>query len=97
MSRFHLALFASDLTGKKPKLSILVCTECKANKRIGEVPVLRLRVWLYQDDNYLDGDTISKVTSANLQKKLNVVIVVGTTLKVPRAKKLVKDMYRRVR
>jgi NAD-dependent histone deacetylase SIR2 len=97
LSRFHPALFASDLTGKKPKPSIPVCTECKANKRTGEVPVLRPRVWLYQDDNYPDGDAISKVTSADLQKELDVVIVVGTALKVPGAKKLAKDMCRRVR
>ena len=95
LSRFDPALFASALSAKKPSLP--TCSECKAHKRTGEVPVLRPRVWLYLDDNYPDEDAISRVTHADLQKKLDVVIVVGTALKVKGAKELAKDMCTAVR
>jgi NAD-dependent SIR2 family protein deacetylase len=95
LSRFDPALFASALSAKKPSLP--TCTECKAHKRTGEVPVLRPRVWLYLDGDYPDEDAISKVTHADLQKKLDVVIVVGTALKVKGAKELAKDMCTAVR
>jgi NAD-dependent SIR2 family protein deacetylase len=88
-------LFALALTAEKP--SLLTYTKCKAHKRTGEVPILRPRVWLYLDNNYPDEDAISRVTYADLQKKLDVVIVVGTTLKVKGAKELAKDIYTTVR
>ncbi len=58
---------------------------------------MRPRVWLYLDDNYPDEDAISRVTHADLQKKLDVVIVVGTALNVKGAKELAKDMCTAVR
>ncbi|TVY18846.1 NAD-dependent protein deacetylase [Lachnellula arida] len=70
---------------------------CKVHKRTGKVPVLRPRVWLYLDDDYPDADAISSVADADLQKKLDVVIVVGTALKIKSAKKLAKDMCIAVR
>jgi NAD-dependent histone deacetylase SIR2 len=64
LSRFDPALFASALSAKK--LSLPTYTEYKAHKRIGEVPVLRPRVWLYLNDNYPDEDVINRVTRADL-------------------------------
>ena len=90
MSPFDPATFASES-------SLPPCTECKAHKRTGKVPVLRPRVWLYLDDDYPDADAISSVANADLQKKLDVVIVVGTALKIESAKKLAKDMCTAVR
>jgi NAD-dependent SIR2 family protein deacetylase len=58
---------------------------------------LRPRVWLYLDNNYPDEDAISRVTHADLQKKLDIVIVVGTALKVKGAKELAKDICTAVR
>ena len=95
MSRFDPALFALALTAEKQ--SLLTCTKCKTHKRTGEVPVLRPRVWLYLNDNYPDKDAISRVTYADLQKKLDMIIIVGIVLKVKEAKELAKNIYTIVR
>jgi NAD-dependent SIR2 family protein deacetylase len=95
VSHFDPALFASALSAKKPSLPI--CTECKPHKRTGEVHVLRPRLWLYEDHAYPDMDAIERVRDSDLQKKLDVVIVVGTALKVGGAKDLAKAMCTAVR
>lgn len=90
LSQFDPALFASES-------SLPPCTECKVHKRTGKVPVLRPRVWLYLDDDYPDADAISSVANADLQKKPDLVIVVGTALKVGSAQKLAKALCTKVR
>ena len=90
LSRFDPALFALEPSGPR-------CTECKVSRRGGRVPVLRPRVWLYQDFHYPDADAISTVQHADLQKKPDLVVVVGTALKVDSARFLARDMCKAVR
>lgn len=47
---------------------------------------------MYQDTNYLDSEAIYKVRIADLTAKLNVVIVVGTALKVLATKTFARNM-----
>ena len=93
LSRFDPALFASG--------SLPCCTECEEQERKrliegkrsrSKIPVLRPRVWLYYNDDYPDADTISIVKEADFKASPEVVIVVGTGLKIPSAKMLARDM-----
>ena len=62
----------------------------KRHRGIGR---LRPNVVLYGEEDP-DGDMIGKVAERNLQKGLDMVIVVGTGLKVPGARRLVKEFCR---
>ena len=92
LSCFDLALFALG--------SLLYCAKCeedkwfyKGRRRPRPIPVVRPRIWLYQDFDYLDTEAIDIVRTADLSVKPNAVIVVGTTLKVDSAKILAQDIY----
>jgi len=50
-------------------------------------------VVLYGEENP-DGDTIGKIAERDLRTGPDVVIMVGTGLKVPGARRLVKEFYR---
>jgi NAD-dependent histone deacetylase SIR2 len=62
-----------------------------AGKRSHGVGRLRPRMVLYSEHNP-DGDAIGAVTKADLRTRPDALIVVGTTLKVPGVKRIVKEM-----
>jgi hypothetical protein len=85
---FDLALFTLG--------SLLFCAKYKENKLLNKnkrkakaIPVIRLRIWLYNNFNYLDAKAINKVKAIDLKAKPNIVIVVSTVLKVKLAKAFV--------
>jgi len=68
----------------------------KMGKRHRGIGRLRPNVVLYGEDNP-NGDTIGKVAERDLRTGPDMVIVVGTGLKVPGAKRLVKEFCRSVK
>lgn len=62
-----------------------------AGKRSHGVGRLRPRMVLYHEHNP-DDEAIGKVVSADLRTRPDALIVVGTTLKVPGVKRIVKEM-----
>ena len=72
-----------------------LCGECvgtdKARKRSIGVGRLRPRIVLYNEDNP-DQDAIGAVTVADLKSRPDAVIVVGTSLKIPGVKRIVREM-----
>ncbi|KAL2132630.1 hypothetical protein VTI74DRAFT_3569 [Chaetomium olivicolor] len=93
----HLEPFNPLLfTGPEPPL----CERCKeqdevrtafAGKRSHGVGRLRPRILLYNEYNY-DEDAIGNVSKADLRRVPDAVIVVGTSLKIPGVRRLVKEM-----
>ncbi|KAK2073003.1 hypothetical protein P8C59_007317 [Phyllachora maydis] len=88
---------ASLFEGPEPPL----CQDCKevdevrtqhAGKRSHGIGRLRPRIVLYNEFNTPDQDAIGRVCKADLQRVPDAVIVVGTSLKVPGARRLVKEM-----
>jgi NAD+-dependent protein deacetylase SIR2 len=76
------------------------CTSCEdldsvrtlhAGKRSHGIGKLRPRMVLYNEHNP-DGEAIGAVTTADLRSRPDAVIVVGTSLKVPGVKRIVKEM-----
>lgn len=65
----------------------------RGRRRARAIPIMRPRIWLYSDFDYPDTDAIDKVIAIDLDTKLDIVIVVGTMLKVESAKALVWDIY----
>jgi len=65
-------------------------------KRYRGIGRLRPNVVLYGKENP-NGDTIRKITERDLRTGLDIVIIVGIGLKVPRARRLVKEFYRSVK
>jgi len=51
---------------------------------------IRPNILFYSEDNY-NGVKIGKIVLKDLQKAPNILIIAGTSLKVPGAKRLVKD------
>ncbi|KAG8674512.1 hypothetical protein FPOAC2_00538 [Fusarium poae] len=83
-------------TGPKPPL----CSTCKdldevrtahAGKRSHGIGRLRPRFVLYNEYNP-DEEAIGNVSSADLKARPDAVVVVGTTLKVPGTRRLVREM-----
>jgi NAD-dependent SIR2 family protein deacetylase len=79
--------------------SLLFCAKCKEDKLLNKgrrrakaIPVIRPRIWLYNDFNYLDAKAINKVRAIDLKAKPNIVIIVSTMLKVKLAKVFVQDI-----
>ncbi|XEU97937.1 hypothetical protein FSHL1_003224 [Fusarium sambucinum] len=77
-----------------------LCPTCKdldevrtahAGKRSHGIGRLRPRVVLYNEFNP-DGEAIGNVSSADLKARPDAVVVVGTTLKVPGTRRLVREM-----
>ncbi|KAK9237911.1 DHS-like NAD/FAD-binding domain-containing protein [Lipomyces kononenkoae] len=75
------------------------CTECReldsvrevVGKRTQGVGRLRPRIVLYNEFNP-DGEAIGKVTSSDLKARPDGMLVVGTSLKVPGVRRIVKEM-----
>jgi NAD-dependent SIR2 family protein deacetylase len=85
LSYFDLALFTIG--------SLPFCAKCKEDellnkgkRRAKAILVIRPRIWLYNDFDYLDTEAINKVKAADLKAKPDTVIVVSTALKVKLAK-----------
>ncbi|KAB5536491.1 DHS-like NAD/FAD-binding domain-containing protein [Coniochaeta sp. 2T2.1] len=90
------AFDASLFNGPEPPL----CPQCltmeevrinHANRRSHGVGKLRPRIVLYNEHNP-DQDAIGSVSGADLKKGPDAVIVVGTTLKIPGVRRLVKEL-----
>ena len=62
-------------------------------KRRRSIGVLRPNVVLYGEDNP-DANTIGKIVQRDLRTGPDVVLVVGTRLKVPGARRLAKELCR---
>lgn len=94
---FNAALFE----GPEPPLC-QPCTEQDevrtgfAGKRSHGIGKLRPRIVLYNEHNP-DEDAIGMVSSADLRRVPDAVIVVGTTLKIPGVQRLVKEMCKLTR
>jgi NAD-dependent histone deacetylase SIR2 len=82
-----------------------ICTNCEelnrvrtevAGKRSHGVGMLRPRMVLYNEHNP-DDEAIGAVTREDLRKRPDAIIVVGTTLKVPGVKRIVREMCATVR
>jgi NAD-dependent histone deacetylase SIR2 len=96
LSHFDPALFTSG--------SLPFCAECEEDELLNEgrrraraIPVIRPRIWLYNDFDYPDAEAIDKVRAADLKAKPDAVIVVGTALEVESAKAFARDMCRTAR
>ncbi|KAI9655338.1 MAG: hypothetical protein M1821_005485 [Bathelium mastoideum] len=81
------------------------CRECAetdrvrtdhAGKRSHGIGRMRPRMVLYNEHNP-DDEAIGSVTQADLRKRPDALIVVGTTLKVPGVKRIVREMAKTVR
>ncbi|KAK4173011.1 DHS-like NAD/FAD-binding domain-containing protein [Triangularia setosa] len=93
----HLETFNPSLfQGPEPPL----CEKCKeqdevrtafAGKRSHGIGKLRPRIVLYNEYNP-DEDAIGMVSKADLRRVPDAVIVVGTTLKIPGVRRLVKEL-----
>jgi len=93
----HLSEFdASLFEGPVPP----ICPECQeqdrirtqhANKRSHGVGFLRPRMVLYNEHNP-DDVAIGNVVAEDLRKRPDAVIVVGTSLKIPGVKRIVREM-----
>ncbi|KAI9844414.1 MAG: hypothetical protein M1837_005615 [Sclerophora amabilis] len=92
LSDFEAALF----DGPEPPS----CPECEqldlvrtniAGKRSHGIGKLRPRIVLYNEHNP-DDEAIGAVTRADLKSRPDAVIVVGTTLKVPGVRRIVREM-----
>jgi NAD-dependent histone deacetylase SIR2 len=93
----HLETFDPSLfDGPEPPLckSCLELEEVRiahAGKRSHGVGKLRPRIVLY-NEHHPDQDAIGSVSEADIRKVPDAVIVVGTTLKVPGVRRIVKEM-----
>ena len=93
----HTSDFRSELfQGPDPPL----CPEClerdavrtnHAGKRSHGIGKLRPRIVLYNEHNP-DEDAIGAVVTADLRSRPDAVIVVGTSLKIPGVKRIVREM-----
>ena len=92
LSPFEAALF----TGPRPPS----CNQCKENdqirtdvagKRSHGVGKLRPRMVLYNESNP-DDEAIGAVVKADLLKRPDAVIVVGTSMEIPGVKRMVREM-----
>ncbi|CAP69556.1 uncharacterized protein PODANS_1_12140 [Podospora anserina S mat+] len=93
----HLETFNPSLfQGPEPPL----CEKCKeqdevrtafAGKRSHGIGKLRPRIVLYNEYNP-DEDAIGMVSKADLRRVPDAVVVVGTTLKIPGVRRLVKEL-----
>ncbi|KAK3301124.1 DHS-like NAD/FAD-binding domain-containing protein [Chaetomium fimeti] len=92
LERFNASLFE----GPEPPL----CEKCKeqdevrtafAGKRSHGIGKLRPRIVLYNEYNP-DEEAIGNVSKADLRRVPDAVIVVGTSLKIPGVRRLVKEM-----
>lgn len=82
-----------------------ICKRCEevdeirtsiAGKRSHGIGRLRPRMVLYNEHNP-DDEAIGRVTSDDLRKRPDAIIVVGTTLKIPGVRRIVREMCATVR
>ncbi|KFZ18876.1 hypothetical protein V501_00965, partial [Pseudogymnoascus sp. VKM F-4519 (FW-2642)] len=87
----HLGSFNPELFENE---ALPCCTICKNNERerTRHIPLMRPRVWLYDDYDYADTTAIAMVSASDLRSKPDAVIVVGTALKVESRRKFAIDM-----
>lgn len=92
----HLGSFNPELFKKG---ALPCCAICKNNEgeRTRHIPLMRPRVWLYDDYDYADTTAIAMVSASDLRSKPDAVIVVGTALKVESRRKFAIDMCAAVR
>jgi len=83
---------APDLHRCPPCEQVAIDRE-KVGKRRRTVCGLRPNVVLYGEENP-DGEAIGKITKHDLRRGPDIVLVVGTGLKVPGARRLVKELCR---
>ncbi|KAK2754262.1 hypothetical protein FQN54_007141 [Arachnomyces sp. PD_36] len=97
----HTSDFKAELfEGPNPPL----CDECsttdEVRKQVGRrshgVGKLRPRIVLYNEHNP-DEDAIGSVVTADLRTRPDALIVVGTSLKIPSVRRIVREMSRAVR
>ena len=98
----HISDFQADLfQGPKPPL----CPECEvkdvlrtshAGKRSHGIGKLRPRIVLYHEHNP-DDEAIGAVMTSDLRSRPDAIVVVGTSMKIPGVRKIVKEMCRIVR
>ena len=80
------------------------CSECTiknevrvaANRRSLAIGTLRPNIVLY-NEHHSAGDTIAECAHTDLRKRPDLLLVMGTSLKVTGIKKLVKDMAKEVK
>ncbi|ODV84223.1 hypothetical protein CANARDRAFT_29379 [[Candida] arabinofermentans NRRL YB-2248] len=100
----YIAELEEDFFTKKESLSesqklIKNCPECEelnevrliAGKRTQSAGILRPRIVLY-NEFHPDGEIIGNITESDLKSKPDCLVVVGTTLKIPGVRRLVKEM-----
>ena len=93
---FDPALFASKKSLPNCGLCERSEIENKDGRRARSIPVMRPRIWQYNDLDYPDQEAIDEVIFADFRAKPDAVIVAGTALKVKSAKILARDMCRTV-
>lgn len=79
-------------SGAQPQCSMCEDEIKGSRKRGNKVHVTKPRVFLYDQFDFEDDESINKVIQHDLKAKPDAVIVVGTALKVGAAKNLVRDM-----
>ncbi|KFY50509.1 hypothetical protein V495_00225 [Pseudogymnoascus sp. VKM F-4514 (FW-929)] len=92
----HLGSFNPELF---KEAALPCCAICKNSEgeRTRHIPLMRPRVWLYDDYDYADTTAIAMVSASDLRSKPDAVIVVGTALKVESRRKFAIDMCAAVR
>ncbi|PVU90916.1 hypothetical protein BB561_004651 [Smittium simulii] len=91
--------FSEDLMEKFSNGEIVPCESCKSNdkkrldfgKRALGVGILRPDIVLY-NELHPHAETIGKFTQHDLRRKPDLLIVMGTSLKIPGVKRLVKEI-----
>jgi hypothetical protein len=56
--------------------------ENKGRTRTKLILVIRPKIWLYHNFNYLNTETINQVKAADFKAKPNIIIIISTILKV---------------
>jgi NAD+-dependent protein deacetylase SIR2 len=96
LSRFDPALFASGSPSYCAKYEEDERLH-KGSRRSRPIPVVRPRIWLYQDFGYPDTEAIDIVRVADFIAKPDAVIVVGTALKVNSVKTFAQAICHKTR
>ena len=74
----------------------LNATRLASNRRSIAVGTLRPDIVLY-NEHHVDGDRIAELASQDMRKRPDMLLVMGTSLKVAGIRKLVKDLAKEVR
>jgi len=82
-------------------MSVLICSRCDEiktrrvvkSKRSRGIKRLRSRIVLYEEAN-LNENLIEETVEKDLQKSIDIVLIIGTTMKVPSIKRLMIEFSR---